>query len=438
VNDSDEIFFAEEEETVAEGEKWKILIADDEPGVHAATKIALEDFSLEGKTLDFLSAYSGEETIRMLEEYPDIVLVLLDVVMETDDAGLRVVKKIREEMKNQHVRVILRTGQASRFPEESVVVDYDINDYKTKTELTAGKLFTSVVTSIRSHNNIRELNEHREHLEELVEKRSEELRKKDLQLIEMDRIAGIGTLAAGIAHEINNPLSFVKSSVGFLNKSMNKITSTLRYWDDKPIPETLLKDYRDYLARMNFDHMVNSMETKFDRIRRGIERIMKIVNSLRSFSRLDMETAGKMDINKSIEDAVDILGNQDGHEVAFIKEFMEVPPMDCSPGEINQCLLHVLKNALDAVDHGGSIKMMTSYDEKDNQISIRVVDNGKGMSPDIARQALNPFFTTKPVGTATGVGLSLTERIIKRHGGNLNISSKEGEGTTVTLTLPME
>ena len=177
MNNSDEIFFAEEEEAVEEGEKWKILIADDEPGVHVATKIALEDFSFEGKTLDFLSAYSGKEALRMLEEHSDIVLVLLDVVMETDDAGLRVVKQIREEMKNQHVRVILRTGQAGRFPEKSIIVDYDVNDYKTKTELTSGKLFSSVVTSIRSYTNIRELHEHREHLEELVEKRSEELRQ---------------------------------------------------------------------------------------------------------------------------------------------------------------------------------------------------------------------------------------------------------------------
>ena len=113
----------------------------------------------------------------MLEENPDIVLVLLDVVMETDDAGLRVVKQIREEMNNHHVRVILRTGQAGRFPEESVIVDYDVNGYKTKTELTAGKLFSSVVTSIRAYKNIMELHEHREHLEELVEKRSEELRQ---------------------------------------------------------------------------------------------------------------------------------------------------------------------------------------------------------------------------------------------------------------------
>ena len=177
MNNSDEIFFAEEEETVEEGEKWKILIADDEPGVHAATKIALEDFSFEGRTLDFLSAYSGKEALGMLKEHSDIVLVLLDVVMETDDAGLWVVKQIREEMNNQHVRVILRTGQAGRFPEEAVIVDYDVNDYKTKTELTAGKLFSSVVTSIRSYTNIRELHEHREHLEELVEKRSEELKQ---------------------------------------------------------------------------------------------------------------------------------------------------------------------------------------------------------------------------------------------------------------------
>jgi len=188
---------------------------------------------------------------------------------------------------------------------------------------------------------------------------------------------------------------------------------------------------------MNFDHLANSMDTKFDRIQRGIGRIMKIVNSLRSFSRLDMETVGKIDINQSMEDAVEIMSTQDVKDVEFIKEFREVPLMECSPNEINQCLLHVLKNALDAVDHKGIIKMMTSYNEDKDQTIVRIVDNGKGMSPEALRQALNPFFTTKAVGLGTGVGLSLTERIIKRHGGMINISSKEGEGTTVTMTLPV-
>jgi signal transduction histidine kinase len=150
-----------------------------------------------------------------------------------------------------------------------------------------------------------------------------------------------------------------------------------------------------------------------------------------------METAGKIDINQSIEDAVEVLSTQDAKDVEFVREFQEVPLIECSPNEINQCLLHVLKNALDAVDHKGIIKMMTSYNEDKDQTIVRIVDNGKGMSPEVVRQALNPFFTTKAVGSGTGVGLSLTERIIKRHGGMINISSKEGEGTTVTITLPV-
>jgi signal transduction histidine kinase len=272
-------------------------------------------------------------------------------------------------------------------------------------------------------------------LERKVKEKTEELRQKDLQLIEMDRIAGIGTLAAGIAHEINNPLGFVKSSIGSLKKGMDKVLGALSYWDDKPVSEPLLKDYEDYLAQINFEHLTDSLDTKFDRIQRGIERIMKIVNSLRSFSRLDMEAIGKIDINQSIEDAVEILSTQDAKDVEFVREFQKVPVMKCSPKEINQCLLHILKNALDAVENKGTIKIFTSYNEKEDQIIIRIADNGKGMSPEVVRQALNPFFTTKSVGSGTGIGLSLTERIIKRHGGMINISSKEGEGTAVMITL---
>ena len=273
-------------------------------------------------------------------------------------------------------------------------------------------------------------------LEKKVKEKTEELRQKDLQLIEMDRIAGIGTLAAGIAHEVNNPLGFVKSSAGFLKKSLDKMIGAVKYWEDKPVPEALLKDYHDYLAGINFDHVTNSLESRYDRINRGIERIMKIVNSLKSFSRVDMETVGKIDINKSVEEAIELLSTHDLKDVEFVKEFREVPLMECYPNEINQCLLHVLNNALDAVDQKGTIKLITSCIEEEDQTVIRIVDNGKGMSDETLRQALNPFFTTKPVGSGTGVGLSMTERIIKRHGGKINISSKEGEGTTVELTLP--
>ena len=112
------------------------------------------------------------------------------------------------------------------------------------------------------------------------------------------------------------------------------------------------------------------------------------------------------------------------------------PLIECYPNEINQCLLHVLNNTLDAVDHKGIIKVMTSYIEEEKRVVTRIADDGRGMSPEVLKQAFNPFFTTKPVGSGTGVGLSITERIMRRHGGNINISSKEGEGTMVTMTLP--
>ncbi len=281
-----------------------------------------------------------------------------------------------------------------------------------------------------------ELARFNQELEKKVKEKTEELRQKDLQAIEMDRIAGIGTLASGIAHEINNPLGFVKSSVGSVKKGVDKMAGALRCRDDKPVSQSFTKDYEGDLAHSDLDHLITSLDTRFDRINRGIERIMKIVDSLKSSSRLDMEVVGQIDINQSLEDAVKILVTEEKKNVELIKDFQKVPLMKSHTKEINQCVLHVLKNAIDAVDSHGRIKISTSYSEKEDQIVVEIIDNGKGMSPEVLKQAFNPFFTTKPVGSGTGVGLSITERIMRRHVGNINISSKEGEGTMVTMTLP--
>jgi len=136
---------------------WKMLVADDEEAVHALTKTVLSDFTYQDKSLEILSAYSGKETLDMLANEDDIVLVLLDVVMETDDAGLVVVKKLREELNNNLTQVILRTGHAGKAPELEIVKNYAINDYNEKTELTSQKLFTAIITAIRSYENIKSL-----------------------------------------------------------------------------------------------------------------------------------------------------------------------------------------------------------------------------------------------------------------------------------------
>ncbi len=146
---------------------WKMLVADDEEAVHALTKTVLSDFTYQDKSLEILSAYSGKETLDMLANEDDIVLVLLDVVMETDDAGLVVVKKLREELNNNLTQVILRTGHAGKAPELEIVKNYAINDYNEKTELTSQKLFTAIITAIRSYENIKSLAKNQDKITEL-------------------------------------------------------------------------------------------------------------------------------------------------------------------------------------------------------------------------------------------------------------------------------
>lgn len=150
------------------GEPWKVLIIDDEPEVHAVTKLALSDFRFLGRSLEFHSAYSGKEAMQLVREHRDAAIILLDVVMETDDAGLKVAKYIREDLGNQFPRIVLRTGQPGQAPERTVVVNYDINDYKSKTELTAQKLFTSVMASLRSYRDIIRIEQQRKMLEQAL------------------------------------------------------------------------------------------------------------------------------------------------------------------------------------------------------------------------------------------------------------------------------
>ena len=149
--------------------KWKVAVIDDDRAVHEGTRFALSDYSLNGQTLEILSAYSAAEGRELMRAHPDIAAVLLDVIMETDEAGLDLVEFIRNELRNETVRIILRTGQPGQAPERSVIVDYDINDYKAKTELTADKLFTSLTAALRSNQQLERMVQTRRGLEIIID-----------------------------------------------------------------------------------------------------------------------------------------------------------------------------------------------------------------------------------------------------------------------------
>jgi response regulator RpfG family c-di-GMP phosphodiesterase len=170
--DADDDFFADEiDEPVAKTEtsKWKVIIADDDVDVHSVTKIIFKDFSFNGMGIELIDAYSGTEACAMLRRHPDTAAMLLDVVMETNDAGLVAVKYIREQLKNKMVRIILRTGQPGHAPEAQVVVNYDINDYKNKTDLTPRSLFTSMMSALRSFHDLQTIDTSRRGLTKLLD-----------------------------------------------------------------------------------------------------------------------------------------------------------------------------------------------------------------------------------------------------------------------------
>ena len=191
--EDDQLFFAPEDQPTEEelGEDWTIMIVDDDDVIHNVTRLALGEFFFEGKGLNFISAYSGQEAKELIKQHPDTALILLDVVMEKDEAGLEVVKHIRESLHNRLVRIVLRTGQPGLAPEETVIVNYDINDYKSKTELTTQKLFSTVATALRAFDHLITIENHRQELERIANAAARFVPPQILQLLGKESITEI-------------------------------------------------------------------------------------------------------------------------------------------------------------------------------------------------------------------------------------------------------
>jgi signal transduction histidine kinase/response regulator of citrate/malate metabolism len=217
-NDNDLLTLIEDDESLLAtqyGAPWKVAVIDDDPAVHDGTRYALYDYVLNGQKLDILSAYSADEGRHLLRNHADIAVVLLDVVMETDSAGLDLVSFIRNELKNETVRIILRTGQPGQAPERRVIVDYDINDYKAKTELTADRLFTAMTAALRSYQQIQRMVETRRGLEIIIDAAAKLFDFRSMQRLAEGVLTQIGSLlnadCAGILvlrDERNNGESF--------------------------------------------------------------------------------------------------------------------------------------------------------------------------------------------------------------------------------------
>ncbi len=395
-------------------------------------EMALKYFETLGYTWN--DAYGAPGEGQSPDRIPD--LILLDIMMPGID-GYEVCAQLKAHPELAGIPIIFVTGKMEA-PDVTRGFEIGAVDYVTK-PFNGAELKARVTTHLSlmaARESLVGKNLQLEKQMDEIEEKTEALRQKDAQLVMMDRIAGIGTLAAGIAHEINNPLGFLKSSVINLTKASVKMARTLEHWQQKNQDEFIHDAFAASLEDIGFDRLNKGVARQSDRIIRGIERISVIVDSLKSFSRVDMEEAAALDINNSIDEALAVLLTAES-TVRLEKKYGTLPPFECTANEIHQCLLHLFKNAIDAVEEDGLITIETSYDEEKQRLLVRIEDNGPGMSEEVLKQAFNPFFTTKPVGQGTGVGLSIAEHTIKNHKGGIDLASKEGEGATVSFWLPV-
>lgn len=289
-----------------------------------------------------------------------------------------------------------------------------------------------------------------ENLEIEVEKKTCAFRKAQMQILRQEKMASIGQLAAGMAHEINNPIGFIISNLNTLKENSKDIDTMIGHYNgfkksveqsfenntDKNDILSMIKALDDVDRRLDMEFIMEDIQNLVDESMDGANRISTIVKDLKDFARPSIDSPEVVDLNESIAITLSMVKEKIGKEVVIEKSYEKIPGICCFQREINQALLNVLLNALYAVGDKGRIKIITrSWDQ---MVEVCIQDNGVGIKKEDINRIFDPFFTTKPVGTGTGLGLNLTYNIIKRHNGKIEVESTKDRGTRFYIKLPVQ
>lgn len=274
--------------------------------------------------------------------------------------------------------------------------------------------------------------EEREQLSALI-KRLEEAQN---QLLQSERMASIGQLAAGVAHEINNPVGFVNANLGSLQNYVSDMLRLLAVYEqaESSLAAAAVHEIVQTKEEVEIDFLREDILTLLDESRDGLKRVTRIVKDLKDFSHVDESERQWADLEEGLESTLRVVWNEIKYKAEVVREFGGIPQLECFPFQLNQVFMNLLVNATHAIEGHGVITIRTGYD--DSQLWIEVQDTGKGIAPENMQRIFEPFFTTKPVGQGTGLGLSLSYGIVKKHEGRIEVSSVLGQGTTFRVVLP--
>lgn len=278
----------------------------------------------------------------------------------------------------------------------------------------------------------------KEILEEQVRERTSELKQAQAQLVHQEKMSGLGRLVAGIAHELNNPINFVYGNVDFLGQYMEDLLSLVRMVDATDLPEELRSGFEDLKEKIEFDFLVDDSRKLIRSIRSGAERTASIVQDLKTFSRTGGGELQEADVVAGIETTLNLIAPLLKNRVSVERNFApDLPKLVCNAGHINQVFMNILTNSAQAIEGEGWIRVKIDRTDDGEGLRVSITDSGPGINPEVIDRIADPFFTTKEVGEGTGLGLWISENIVRAHAGKLSYFSKEGEGATFVVELPI-
>ncbi|WP_043689639.1 ATP-binding protein [Luteimonas huabeiensis] len=259
------------------------------------------------------------------------------------------------------------------------------------------------------------------------------------KLLQAEKLASIGQLAAGVAHEINNPIGYVHSNLASLQEYLSSLFALIDVYEralHSPDPQAMQAEIDTTRERLDIDFISRDLPQLMTESRQGIERVTRIVRDLKDFSRTDRDSAWKLaDLHAGLESTLNIVWNELRYKVTLEREYGTLPMVECLQSELNQVFMNLLLNAGQAIEERGTIGLRTGH--ADGMVWVEISDDGPGIPADMQQRIFDPFFTTKPVGTGTGLGLSISYGIVAKHHGRIEVDSAPGRGSRFKVVLPV-
>ncbi|NEP10491.1 MAG: response regulator [Symploca sp. SIO2C1] len=412
-----------------------ILFVDDELPLQRVINLKFKK-KIRSKQWEFVFAQNGVEALEKIKEYPQISMVITDINMPEMD-GLTLLGELHSI--DSKLKAIVLSAYS------------DMRNIRTAMNLGA---FDFVTKPIDFQDLEVTINRTLEYVEQ-IDKNQQKLQHAQTQLINSEKMATLGQLVAGVAHEINNPLTFIVGNLDLAEEYTTDLIHHLQLYQQQfPHPGAAIEDNA---VAIDLNFLLEDLPQIIIVMREGTELISEISTSLRVLARSDTRVRVSFNIHEGIDSSLMILkhrlkANEQHPNIEIIKEYGKLPLVKCYPGQLNQVFMNLIANAIDALEESNkgysfaeiksnpnTITIQTEVLENNKRVVIRIKDNGVGMSAEVQQQVFKPFFTTKAVGKGTGLGLSITRQLVEgKHGGKLRCISSPGMGTEFVVEIPID